>query len=212
MSVERSDDTTLTCEGRTQEQTDTEGNGRAWSKTLVVQRHVHIWHDGQRSHASPRHQAKERSWDDTTHPCDGLLLHENAARREFPNNIRRSNSLHCGKRRQTPEHHEQRCAEEGNRRNIDKWESDKIHRSARIPRITLKSDKEPAIIAFRSRVAEMFSHREQDARVTVMNHSHCRWLSMQGAFCPDVKRVVTEKTPFERLHGKNPTQESFHLA
>ena len=30
---------------------------------------------------------------------------------------------------------------------------------------------------------------------------------MQDASCPDVKRVVTGRTPLEKLHGKKPTQE-----
>ena len=60
---------------------------------------------------------------------------------------------------------------------------------------------------------ELFEPSHVTSRATRRNHSvlnqpYCLgWLNMQGAFCPDVRRVVNGNTPFERLHGKRPTQE-----
>ena len=81
------------------------------------------------------HVTKQRCEDEPrkAHHCSGLLLQVNAARREVVSNIRRSKNLHCDERRQTLEHHDQRCAEEWNRRTMDKGESGKSHRLAWIP-------------------------------------------------------------------------------
>ena len=68
---------------------------------------------GRGRHASPHHQAEERRRVEKAHHCNGLLLHENAARCERANNIRRNNKNHCGERRRASEHHEQRRAEKG---------------------------------------------------------------------------------------------------
>ena len=145
------------------------------------------------------------------YPCNDLPLHENAARREFPNNIRRSNDLHYGKRRQTPKHNEQRSAEERNRRNIDKWESDKIHRSAWIPRITLKSDKKNYNNCVQKSCdwniftswARRKSHSDESFTLPLAEHAE--------SILSRCQKGRDWKTPFERLHGKNPTQESFRL-
>ena len=71
------------------------------------------------------------------------------------NNIRGISKLHRGERRQTSEHHEQCCVENGveEPRIIERvakfinWLGDR--------EITLKSDTDFAIIAFRNRVADM---------------------------------------------------------
>ena len=74
---------------------------------------------------------------------------------ELSDNTRRVSDVHCGEGGQTSEHHEQRvflkkgieepCASERVARFIN---------SQGYTEITLKSDTEPAIIAFRNRVAE----------------------------------------------------------
>ena len=43
---------------------------------------------------------------------------------------------------------------------------------------------------------------------SAMNRLSCRgWWSMQDASCPDAKKGRDGETPFDRLHGKRPTQE-----
>ena len=72
---------------------------------------------------------------------------------ECPGNLRGINNLHCSERRQTSEHHEQRCAE-----GVEEpWTIERVAKFIDLlgyREITLKSDTEPAIIAFRNRVAE----------------------------------------------------------
>ena len=145
---------------------------------------------------------------------------------ECPGNLRGINNLHCSERRQTSEHHEQRCAEERSRE------------------ITLKSDTEPAIIAFRNRVAEackaevttedaVKGEKESNGLIenavmlirgiirTIKCHIESRtqeplsddspvmpWLvEHAGCILSRCQKGRDGKTPFERLHGKKPTQE-----
>ena len=110
--------------------------------------------------------------------------------------------------------------------------------------ITLKSDTEPAIIAFRDRVAETCQaevttedavkgdsesnglienavmltrgiirtikcHVESSTQepLPATNHRICRvWWNMPDSSCPGVRKGRDGKTPFERLHGKRPSQ------
>ena len=94
--------------------------------------------------------------------------------------------------------------------------------------ITLKSDIEPAIVAFRSRVAAMckaevttedavkgdkkikWAHRECD-NAAARNRSNSlvpRLVEHAGCIVSRAQKGRDRRTPFERFHGKKPTQES----
>ena len=134
--------------------------------------------------------------------------------------------MHCGKGRQTPEHYEQRCLTLEYKEN------------------TLKSDTEPAIIAFRNRAAENYNAevRLEDAgkgekpsnglvenavmllrgviRTTKCHVESCtqeeiredspilQWfVELAESILSRCQKGRDGRTPFERLHGKKPTQE-----
>ena len=103
------------------------------------------------------HVAKQKSEDQSRRPIIAMdyLLHENGICPECPSDLGRINNLRCGEGRQTSKHHEQCGTEE---RVEEPWT---IERGVRFidllgyREITLKSDTEPAIVAFRNRVAAM---------------------------------------------------------
>ena len=70
-------------------------------------------------------------------------------------NVRRSSNWHRGERRQTSEHHEQCCVDKG---VAEPWTVERVATFIDLlgyREITLNSDTESVIIAFRNRVAAM---------------------------------------------------------
>ena len=83
-----------------------------------------------------------------------MLLPQAEPRREFPDGIRRVSDVRYGEGRQTSERHDQ-CGSE--KRVEEPWASERVARfinALEYKEITLKSDTEPATVAFRSSVAE----------------------------------------------------------
>ena len=73
---------------------------------------------------------------------------------ELSDNTTRDSDVHCGEGGQTSKHHEQRSSEERNRGPCSSEIVARFINSSGYKEITLKSDTEQAIIAFRNRVAE----------------------------------------------------------
>ena len=115
------DDARLAREGIAQKQTD-KGERRARSNTRAVQILVSTLHDGQRPHPSPRCKTKKSE--------DQSQMKSVA---NAQNKLRRIVNLHCGERRQTSEHHEQRCVEKGSRGTLDNREGGEVHCLAWLP-------------------------------------------------------------------------------
>ena len=142
----------LEIECRPKKQTSCKRKGLTRSNTHAVPRLVHTLHDGQRSHSSSRVRSEDLSRRPTA--AMDYYFHK-------PNSIASpqtipDESVTCiaVKERQTPEHCEQRSSEEGIE---EPWASEPVARfinSLGYKEITVKSDRNLAIIAFRSRLAE----------------------------------------------------------
>ena len=147
--------------------------------------------------------------------------------------VRRISNVHCGERRQASEHHEQCCFEE-----VVRFIDLLGYRE-----ITLKSDTEQAIIAFRNRVAEMCNaevttegalkgdqpsngliensvmllrgiirtikfHTEKQHAELIEDSAVLPWLAeYAGIILSRCQKGRGGRKPFQRLHGKKPSQE-----
>ena len=75
------------------------------------------------------HVAKQKSEDQSRRPIIAMdyFFMRMECSPKCPGNLRGIKNLHCSERRQTSEHHEQRCAEERSRRAVDDRKGGQIH-------------------------------------------------------------------------------------
>ena len=204
---------------------------------------MHTLHDGKRSHPSPHCQTEERRSIEKTHHRDGLLLLEDGIVTECPSNLRGINNLHCNEDR-----YQNVMSSVALKKGVEEpWTVERVAKCIDLlgyREITLKSDTEPAIIAFRNRVAEACKEevttedavkgdKQSNGLIenavmlirgiirTIKCHIESKTQESLSDDSPVMPRLVEHarcilsrcqegrdgKTPFERLHGKKPTQE-----
>ena len=155
MKCQMEEETELTVKKNWQRQISARGQGpetnrhRRREKSTKQQTYrsetgVHMMGRG-RTHHHVAKQKKRGSFE-KSHHRHGLLFHENEVCCECSNNLRRIDILHCGDRV---------CVE---KKGVEEpWTIERVAKFIDLlghREITLKSDTEPAIIAFRKRVAE----------------------------------------------------------
>ena len=151
----RVDGARLACEGRAKKQTDSEGKRRARSNTRTVRRLVHTLHDGQRVHPSPLHQQK--SEDPSRRPI--IAMDSYFMKMKSVVNAQKTSQKAAACIAVKEDTHQSIMSSVALKKGVEEpWTIERVSKFIDLlghREITLKSDTEPAVIAFRNRVPEM---------------------------------------------------------
>ena len=151
----RVDGARLACEGRAKKETDSEGKRRARSNTRTVRRQVHTLYDGQRVHPSPLHQQK--SEDPSRRPI--IAMDSYFMKMKSVVNAQKTSQEAAACIAVKEDTHQSIMSSVALKKGVEEpWTIERVSKFIDLlghREITLKSDTEPAVIAFRNRVVKM---------------------------------------------------------